>query len=124
MANVVEVVGAIALFQKHREEAIKDREVHQKELEDSVTKYMVFLLYGKRIVRDLYAELVRVQSNGLLATDDLRIKTLDNCIEMLQNLVMQKATPEEYEKGLDDAEAMLLEMKRKSWEIMDTVIHG
>ena len=123
MANVVEVVNAITLFKRYRDDAIKQKETHQKEVEDSVSKYMAFLLQGNVIVRDLYAELINLQSNGLMATDELRVTALDECIEMLQELVIKEATPEEYDKGLDDAEDILIELKRKSRELMDKIIH-
>lgn len=114
MNKFLEVVQTISTLDKARDEAIKEKEAAQKDLEKLFADYLYCLFNGLAPITDICVQMIERHNNGIRVFLDFQVETFEKSSNMLKDLIIKQSSDEELEKGLDEVDKMLKELNKRA----------
>ena len=113
-----DVVQTIESLDKARVMAEEDRKLAQKDLEKTFANYLFCVFNGLAPVAMIYAEAIKKHNEGIRVFLDFQVETFEKSCALLKNLVVRKASDEEYTEGLKEVEGYMKELEKRAQEYL------
>lgn len=119
LTPLLEVVQTIESLDKAREAAVEDVSLAQKDLEETFAQYLYCVFNGLAPIAQIYAEAIKKHNEGIRVFLDFQVETIEKSSTLLKDLVIRKASDEEYIKGLKEVEGYMQELQKRAQEYLE-----